>query len=210
MIVLALGLLLFLGTHSVRIHAEAWRAAQLERLGEKRWKGLYSLLSLAGFGLIVWGFGLARSEPILLWAPPTWTRHLAAVLTLPAFILLAAAYVPGTRLKAAVGHPMMLGTQVWALAHLAANGALAHALLFGTFLIWAVAGFVAAPRPCRGYALPGNWGWPRRAGSPDRLHRLDTLCRLRTSVADRNYAICMTCGVRRNQTPPSEIPRFRF
>ncbi len=146
MIVLGLGLLLFLGTHSVRIHAEAWRAAQLERLGEKRWKGLYSLLSLAGFGLIVWGFGLARSEPILLWAPPTWTRHLAAVLTLPAFILLAAAYVPGTRLKAAVGHPMMLGTQVWALAHLAANGALAHALLFGTFLIWAVAGFVTARR----------------------------------------------------------------
>jgi uncharacterized membrane protein len=144
MILLAAGLLILLGAHSVRIVAEDWRNAQIQRLGEQRWKMLHSLVSLAGLGLVVWGFGLARTDPLVLWLPPTWTRHLAAPLTLAAFILLFAAYVPGTRLKAAIGHPMMLGMQAWALAHLLANGRLADVLLFGAFLVWAVAGFVAA------------------------------------------------------------------
>jgi uncharacterized membrane protein len=144
MMFLVLGLLVFLSTHSLRIFAEGWRGAQIERLGEKRWKALFSLLSLAGLGLIVWGFGLARNEPTILWLPPTWTRHLAATLTLLTFILLVAAYVPGTKIKAAIGHPMMAAVGVWALAHLLANGRLAHVLLFGSFLVWALAGFVAA------------------------------------------------------------------
>jgi uncharacterized membrane protein len=146
MIFLALGLLLLLGIHSVRIFAEDWRGAQRARLGEMRWKAIYSLLSLAGLGLVIWGFGLARAEPTILWLPPTWTRHLAAALMLPVFILLVAAYVPGTRLKAVVGHPMMAAIQIWALAHLLANGTLAHVLLFGSFLIWGLAGFAAARR----------------------------------------------------------------
>ena len=141
---LVLGLILFLGAHSTRALADGWRSAMIARLGEGTWKGMYSLLSLAGFVLICYGYGLARAEPVVLWVPPVWTRHLAAVLTIPAFILLAAAYVPGNRIKAAVGHPMVAGVKVWALAHLLANGNLADVLLFGSFLIWAVLSFRAA------------------------------------------------------------------
>ena len=141
---LVLGLILFLGAHSTRALADGWRSAMIARLGEGTWKGMYSLLSLAGFVLICYGYGLARAEPVVLWVPPVWTRHLAAVLTIPAFILLAAAYVPGNRIKAVVGHPMVAGVKVWALAHLLANGNLADVLLFGSFLIWAVLSFRAA------------------------------------------------------------------
>lgn len=144
MTALVIGLLVFLGAHSVRIFAEEWRGRQIARLGPQRWKGVYSVVSLAGFALIVWGYGMARAEPLLLWTPPVWTRHLAALLTLPAFVLLAAAYVPATRIKAAVSHPMVLGVKIWAVAHLIANGTLADALLFGSFLAWAALDFQAA------------------------------------------------------------------
>lgn len=141
---LILGLVLFLGAHSVRIFAEGWRTHALQRLGEGGWKGLYSVVSLVGFGLIIWGFGLARQQPVLLWSPPSGMRHLAALLMLVSFVLLAAAYVPGNRIKARLRHPMVLGVKVWALAHLVANGQLLHLVLFGAFLVWAVLDFRAA------------------------------------------------------------------
>jgi len=141
---LILGLALFLGAHSVRIFAEGWRTQTLQRLGEGGWKGLHSAVSLVGFGLIIWGFGLARQQPVLLWSPPSGMRHLAALLMLVSFVLLAAAYVPGNRIKARLRHPMVLGVKVWALAHLLANGQLLHLILFGAFLVWAVMDFRAA------------------------------------------------------------------
>jgi len=146
MTLLLAGLIVFLGCHSVRIFAEPWRAAQIARLGPNGWKGLYTLVAIAGFALIVWGYGAARLAPTVLYVPPLWTRHVAALLTVPAFILLAAAYVPGTRIKAWIGHPMVAGVKVWAFAHLLANGTLADVALFGSFLAWAIADFVAARR----------------------------------------------------------------
>jgi uncharacterized membrane protein len=146
MTLLIAGLLLFLGAHSVRIVAEPWRVAQIARRGEERWKMAYSLVSIAGFALLVYGFGVARAAPVVLWMPPVWTRHLAALLLLPAFVLVAAAYVPGNRIKAAVGHPMIAGVKVWAFAHLLANGRLAAVVLFGAFLAWAIADFIASRR----------------------------------------------------------------
>lgn len=145
MAALVLGLVLFLGVHSTRILAEGWRTATLERMGEKAWKGTYSLLSIAGFALIVWGYGLARQDPVVLWGqPPVATRHIAALLTLVAFVLVVAAYVPGNHLKAKLHHPMIIGVKVWAFAHLIANNTLADVLLFGSFLAWAVLDFRAA------------------------------------------------------------------
>ncbi|MDI1260324.1 NnrU family protein [Aquabacterium sp.] len=143
---LVVGLLLFLGLHSIRIYAEGWRTRQLARMGEVRWKGLYTLVSLLGFGLIVWGYGQARMAPVVLWPTPVWTRHLAAPLTLVAFVMLAAANVPANHLKEKLGHPMLAGTKVWALAHLLANGTLADAVLFGSFLVWAVLCFRSSRR----------------------------------------------------------------
>jgi len=146
MTLLIAGLLLFLGAHSVRIVAEPWRAAQIARRGEEPWKLAYSVVSIAGFALLVYGFGVARGTPVVLWAAPVWTRHLAALLLLPAFVLVAAAYVPGNRIKAAVGHPMIAGVKLWAFAHLLANGRLAAVVLFGAFLAWAIADFIASRR----------------------------------------------------------------
>lgn len=144
MTLLILGLIVFLGLHSVRIFAEDWRSARIAQWGEARWKGLHALSSIIGFALIIWGYGLTRATPIDLWQPPIFTRHLAALLTLPAFMLLAAAYVPGTRIRARLGHPMVLSVKLWALAHLLANGRLADVLLFGGFLVWAALDFRAA------------------------------------------------------------------
>lgn len=144
MTLLILGLVLFLGVHSTRIVAEGWRGRFIAQRGENAWKGLYTLVSLAGFALIIWGYGQARLQPVVLWGAPTWTRHLAALLTLPAFVFLVAAYVPGNALKARLKHPMVLGVKVWALAHLLANNTLADVLLFGGFLLWAVFSFRAA------------------------------------------------------------------
>jgi uncharacterized membrane protein len=146
MTLLLLGLALFLGVHSTRIVADGWRTATIARVGAMPWKAIYSLLSIAGFVLIVIGYAATRQSPVVLFAPPVWTRHLAALLTVPAFVLLAAAYVPGNAIKRAVGHPMIAGVKIWALAHLIANGTLADVLLFGTFLAWAVLGFIAARR----------------------------------------------------------------
>lgn len=140
------GLALFLGVHSVRVFANGWRSQTLARIGEKPFKGVYSLLSLAGFVLLVWGYGQARQQGVMLWSPPTAMRHIAALLTLLSFVLLAAAYVPGNQIKAKLHHPMVLGTKVWALAHLLANGSLADTVLFGSFLLWAVVLFAASRR----------------------------------------------------------------
>ena len=125
MIVMVLGLVMFLGVHSVRVVADDWRASVIASRGEGTWKGLYSLLSIVGLVLIVYGYGLARTAPVELWSPPTWTRHAAALLTLLSFVLFAAAQVRGTMIKAAVHHPQVLGTKVWAFAHLMSNGRLA-------------------------------------------------------------------------------------
>lgn len=156
--VLVLGLVLFLGVHSVRIVAEGWRGAMLARVGEKAWKGVYSLVAITGFVLVVWGYGLARQNPVVLWPqPPVALRHVAALLTLIAFILLVAAYVPGNRIKARLHHPMVLGVKVWAFAHLIVNNTLADVLLFGAFLVWAVLDFrVARKRPHPSAAQKGE------------------------------------------------------
>ncbi len=146
MLPLVSGLLLFLGVHSVRIVADGWRTKAVARLGPNAWKGLYSLASAAGLVLIVWGYGLTRTDPALLWNPPLWTRHVTSLLMIPAFILIAAAYVPRNHFKAAIGHPMVLGVKIWALAHLLSNGRAGDVVLFGAFLLWAAADFAVARR----------------------------------------------------------------
>ncbi|HWL72394.1 MAG TPA: NnrU family protein, partial [Burkholderiaceae bacterium] len=146
MALLIAGLIVFLGVHSVRILADDWRTAQIARIGPTVWKGGYALISLIGLVLIVYGYGLARQTPIVLYTVPAWTRHVAALLTLVAFVLIAAAYVPKTRIKAKIKHPMVAGVKVWAFAHLLANGSLADVILFGSFLAWAILNYSAAMR----------------------------------------------------------------
>ena len=156
MIVLLLGLVLFLGVHSVSIVAPDWRGATIARLGEGPWKGLYSLAAGIGLALLIVGYGLARREPVVLYTPPVAMRHLALLLMLPVFPLFFAAYLPG-RLSRIARHPMLLATKLWATAHLLANGTQADVLLFGGFLAWAVADRISVQRrpPEQAHAVPG-------------------------------------------------------
>jgi uncharacterized membrane protein len=146
MAILILGLLIFLGVHSTRIFADDWRSAQISRRGAQTWKMGYTVVSLAGFALLLWGFAMARHDGPVLWNPPVGLRHLSAPLTLIAFVLLAATYVPRNGFKAHLHHPMVIAVAVWALAHLLANRTLADLLLFGSFLAWSIASLLAARR----------------------------------------------------------------
>lgn len=141
---LILGLTIFLTTHSIRIFADGWRIRTIARVGQNPWKGVYSLISIAGFVLLAWGYGQARAESAVLYDPPMFMPHIAALLMLISFVLVAAAYVPANHIKSAAGHPMVAGVQVWAFAHLLSTGRLADVVLFGAFLTWAIVDFIAA------------------------------------------------------------------
>jgi uncharacterized membrane protein len=137
MIMLLVGLAVFLGMHSVSIFAPQWRGAIASRMGTLPWKGLYSAVSIVGFALLWKGYALARLEPIPIYVSPAGLRHVAALLMLPVFPLLLAAYLPG-RIKTLTVHPMLVAVKLWAVSHLLANGMLADIVLFGAFLAWAV------------------------------------------------------------------------
>ena len=147
---LILGLVLFLGIHSVSIVAPAKRDQWAAQFGVWTWKAIYSAGALAGFLLMWSGYSLARLEPTLLYVPPAGLRHVSALLMLPVFPLLLAAYLPG-RISRLAKHPMLAAVKFWALAHLLANGMLADVLLFGSMLAWAVVDQISlksrTPRP---------------------------------------------------------------
>lgn len=149
MAMLIAGLLLVLGTHSVRLYANDWRQHMIDRIGEKPWKGLFSVVSLLGLYLLIVGYDGARSTPVTLYDTPLWMRHVTVLLMLFASIFMVAAYVPRNHLKARMGHPMILSVKTWALAHLLSNGTLADVLVFGGFLLWAVLDFIRLRRADR-------------------------------------------------------------
>jgi uncharacterized membrane protein len=144
MSLLIIGLIIFLGSHSCRIFSEPWRNNMIDRLGEVKWKGLYTIISFIGLALIVIGYGQARQTPVVLWQPATYLTHIAVLLNLVAFIFLAASASTNNAIRLKVKHPMILGVKVWALAHLLANGTLVDLILFGSFLLWAVLDFRSA------------------------------------------------------------------
>jgi uncharacterized membrane protein len=152
MITLVVGLVVFLGVHSIGVLAPRWRAARVAHLGAGRWKLAYSALSIAGLLLVIWGYGMARTQPVVLWTGPPAMRHVTALLAIIAFILVAAAYVPPNHFKSKLGHPMTVGVGLWALAHLLANGALHDVVLFGAFLAWALVTYVTRRRRDRAAA----------------------------------------------------------
>jgi uncharacterized membrane protein len=137
MAMLILGLVIFLGVHSIAFVSPALRARGVAKLGEGAWKGLYALVSIVGLVLLVRGFAVAREAPVVLYTPPGWMRNVTFLFMLPVFPLILAAYFPG-RIKTALKHPMLAAVKFWAFAHLLSNGTLADVLLFGGFLAWAV------------------------------------------------------------------------
>jgi uncharacterized membrane protein len=143
--VLIFGLIVVLGTHSLKVFAPAWRTALVARFGEGPYRGLYSLVSLIGLILTVWGFGRAWQDPTFVYAPPSWGRHVAMALMVPALILVFSSVFPAGWIKRYVNHPLLIATMLWAIAHLLANGDLAGVVLFAAFLIWAVVDRLVQP-----------------------------------------------------------------
>lgn len=136
--ILLIGILLFFSLHSISIVNEPWRDGMAAKLGEWPWRGLYSVLSILGLGLIIWGYGMARLDPVVIYHSPQWMRHLTMLLMLPVFPLLIATYLPG-RIQSHTKHPMLVATMLWGTAHLLVNGALGDLVLFSSFLLWAIA-----------------------------------------------------------------------
>ena len=132
---LVVGLIIFFAMHSISIVNEPWRDRMVAKRGEGPWKGIYSVVATIGFVLIVWGYGLARQESAIIYLSAPWLMYLSMLLLIPVFPLLLATYLPG-RIKAFVGHPMLLATILWAFSHLLVNGRLSDILLFGSFLVW--------------------------------------------------------------------------
>lgn len=145
MLILIVGLVLFFGAHSVAIVAPYWRDRMVLLMGIPQWKSLYAVIAIAGFVAIIWGYGITRQSPTILYTPPFWLRYAPFVLMVPVFPLVLAAYLPG-KIKAATRHPLLAATKFWASAHLLSNGELAAVLLFGSFLAWAVADRIALKR----------------------------------------------------------------
>jgi uncharacterized membrane protein len=138
MALLILGLVLFLGVHSTRVFAEGWRASMIRRLGPMPWKGLYAVVSIVGFVVLVIGFRAARQETTVLYVTPAWMKHVTALLMMVAMILFVAAYIPRNWFRAKFHHPQVLSVKTWAFAHLLSVGVVADVVLFGAFLAWAV------------------------------------------------------------------------
>jgi uncharacterized membrane protein len=138
------GLIIFLASHSCRIFAESWRNRMIDRIGEVKWKGSYTIISLLGFIIMVIGYGQARQETMVLWQPNTFLIYIALALNLVAFIFLAGSSPSNNAIRLKLKHPMILGAKVWALAHLISNGTLVDLILFGAFLSWAVLDFRSA------------------------------------------------------------------
>lgn len=141
---LIIGLVLFIGSHSVSIFAPAWRDRFAEKHGAA-WKALVVFVALAGVVGIVKGYAEARLDPVLLYATPAWLSHVAALLLLPVFIFFFAPYFPG-RIKTALKHPQLVALKLWAFAHLLVNGTVADVVLFGSLLAWAVVDRISLKR----------------------------------------------------------------
>ena len=144
MLLLVVGLIFFLGIHSVRIVAPAWRDERIAAVGENRWKGIYSIVSLISFALIIYGYYLARQNSSDLYEPFTGLYHLVLMLMLASMILLGAFNVGASFIKRAVRHPFLMAIILWSASHLMMNGDAASVLLFGAFLVWAVVDLVSA------------------------------------------------------------------
>lgn len=140
MLMLIAGIVIFLGIHSARMVAPGFRQSVIDGRGEGAWKGIYTIASLAGFVLLVWGYGEARvgGSNEFFYSGPTWLKHIVVLLMAPAMVFLVASQLPAGRIKKTLKNPMLIAVKTWAIAHLLVNGDLASILLFGTFLIWAV------------------------------------------------------------------------
>lgn len=146
MLILVIGLVVFFCLHSVRLVAPHWRETIMQQHGAMRWKMRFGMITLLSTAFIVMGYLQMRVEPVWLWFPPVWTRHLAGLLVLVALFFAGSALVPNTTMKKKMGYPMLIAVKIWAFAHLISNGSLADVMVFGSFLVWSIVSFAVYRR----------------------------------------------------------------
>jgi uncharacterized membrane protein len=140
------GLILFFGTHLFSSFRNRTGEGLVDVLGRGPYMVIYSVLTIAGFVALVWGYAMIKPW-IYLADPPGWMRHITMALMLPAIILIVTAYVPPTGfIKKAVKHPMLTAVKLWALAHLLVNWDVGSLILFGSFLAFGVIDRIAVKR----------------------------------------------------------------
>ncbi|MDG1418020.1 MAG: NnrU family protein [Maricaulis sp.] len=140
MLYLMAGLVMFIGAHLLGVFPE-FRNTLRQQAGEAQFKLIYTGISLAGFGLIIFGMGQADRD-MMIWTAPAWGRDVALFAVPVSMILLVASFAPG-HIRHTVGHPMLAGVTVWAGAHLLANSTLPSVVLFASFLVWSIISFIS-------------------------------------------------------------------
>jgi uncharacterized membrane protein len=139
--IMIVGLVLFLGIHLVPVVPRA-RDRLVVRLGDRRYRGVFSIVAAVGLLLIIAGYWM-RPERVQLFTPAQSARALAPWLVTAAFVLFAAANMPA-HIRRAVRHPMLIGLILWSGVHLLANGDLTGTILFGSFLAYSIVDLVSA------------------------------------------------------------------
>jgi len=150
------------------------RGDLVARLGEGRFRGLYSLFAIAAF---TWMLLAYRAAPwVELWLPPDWTRWITIALMLPACLLLVGGVTqrsptlvggeaavqegvlpPAEGFQSISRHCFLNATALWALSHLAANGDAASVVMMGGILVLSLAGMWHIDRR-RARSLGAAWG----------------------------------------------------
>lgn len=136
--ILLIGLVLFLGVHSLRMLAPQWRERQIESSGKNAWQGIYSVVSLASLAIVIYGYAYYQPQAPIIYVTPDWMRHLAFLFMAVSFVSMMIGNLPTGRLKPVLKHPMLLAVMIWAFTHLLVNGDLASIVLFGSLLAWSV------------------------------------------------------------------------
>lgn len=135
MFLLTLGVALFTLIHLYPCFAVAHRARLRKRLGENRYRGLFSLLVFVAIACLIAGWRSASALP--LYFLPEWGPMAMTVMMPFALILLFSAQGPN-HLRRWLVHPQLLGTLLWAVAHLLVNSEARSLVLFGGIGLWAL------------------------------------------------------------------------
>jgi uncharacterized membrane protein len=171
MLNLLIAALFLIGTH-FGIASTPLRAELMARVGDKAYRGLYSLLALVALGWLITAWRAAPFVP--LWDPGAGMRHLALTLMPLAFLLVVCAVTapnptvvgqkpdpdaaaPATGIIRVTRHPFMWGVGLWAVLHVLANGDQASAIFFGALAVLALAGTVLIDARRTRENAPG-WG----------------------------------------------------
>ena len=148
---LVIAAVLWIGLH-IGVAGTTLRDALVRAVGEKGFRGLFSLASLAVFIFLIYSYNHAPRS--VLWLAPDWLRWILVALMLPASFFLLASLTTisanpadaGTKRGAPRGilrvtrHPMMWSFAIWGGVHLIGRGELAASVFFGAFLLTALAG----------------------------------------------------------------------